>query len=258
MMVNRVLGRLGPDAKYLLRKSGRILGFDIRLNGPSARDDLRLLNFLSIYEIDLVLDIGANRGQFAEMLISMGYKGRIVSFEALPDAHGELLQKAKPYGDRWMVAPAMALSDREGTTTFHLNSADATSSLLKVAEKSLSSMPGARPKSKIEVRTIRIDRAIKEMGLDVARAFLKIDVQGAESLVLAGAEETLKVASGLIVELSFTQLYENQYLAFDVLPNLLAKGYEVYDIWQGYRDPRTYRLYQIDATLFHPDRIAPG
>lgn len=255
-MVNRVLGRLGPEAKYLLRKSGRLLGLDVRLNGPSARDDLRLLNFLSLYEIDLVLDVGANRGQFAAMLFSMGYTGRVVSFEALPEAHDVLVRTAKSYNEQWTVAPAMALSDREGRTSFHKNSADATSSLLKTAEESLSSMPGAQLEAELEVRTARLYKAIEEMGLDVTRAFIKIDVQGAESLVLAGAEETLKVACGLIVELSFTPLYEGQTLAFDVLPGLLGMGYEVYDIWQGYRDPRTYRLYQIDATLFHPDRVA--
>lgn len=45
------------------------------------------------YKIDLVIDVGANQGQFVELL-SLGYPHRIVSFEPLCDAFAILQQTA--------------------------------------------------------------------------------------------------------------------------------------------------------------------
>src|SRR5476649_785985 len=57
--------------------------------------------------IDLVLDIGANEGQFGQQLRRCGYGGRIVSFEPVEDVHATLSAAAS--GDRlWQIAPALA------------------------------------------------------------------------------------------------------------------------------------------------------
>lgn len=242
----------GPQA--VVQAAGRAVGLEIRKNGPSARDDLRLARFLADQRIALVLDIGANRGQFATGLFAAGYAGRIVSFEALPIAH-VALTAAAARNDRWAVAPAGALSDAAGEVEFNVNSADATSSLLKASAESLDTIPGIRPQSLVRVATRRLDDVAADYGVGTVPTFLKIDVQGGEALVLAGAQATLEQVAGLVIELSFTQLYAGQPLAFDVLNPLLAMGFVVHDIAPAYRDPATFRLHQADVVLFHPDRL---
>src|SRR5581483_618078 len=61
------------------------------LGQPAAQATLRSL--LARHRIDLVFDVGANRGQFAQALRRLGYRGEIVSFEPLA-AHGEALRAA--------------------------------------------------------------------------------------------------------------------------------------------------------------------
>jgi FkbM family methyltransferase len=242
--------------RSLLQKWGRQIGLEIRANGPSARDDLRLAHFLADQDIGLVLDIGANRGQFAEGLFAAGYVGDIMSFEALPDAHASLQAKAARSPGRWSVAPALALADHAGETEFHVNAADATSSLFRPSQRSLERIPALRPQSVIRVETMRLDALAAELDLDSRRTFLKIDVQGGEALVLAGARETLDKVVGLVVELSFVPLYADQPLALDVIADLVDRGFEIHDVSPAYRDPETFRLYQVDVVLFHPDRLS--
>ncbi len=229
---------------------GRKFGVEIRRNGPSSRDDLRLAKFLRDHCINLVFDIGANRGQFAKALFAHGYAGDVVSFEALPGAHAELAATAGSLPGRWRVAPAMALSDRAGSIDFHVNAADATSSLLPASAESLATIAGIQPQSVVQVPTQRLDDVAPAYLANAARLFLKIDVQGGEALVLAGGAETLARADGMLIELSLTELYAGQPLAFDVLGPLLAQGFELFDIAPAYRDPASFRLQQIDAVLF--------
>lgn len=234
---------------------GRGIGLEIRRNGPSARDDLRLAQFIKRLEIDLLFDVGANRGQFAEQLFANGYGGRIVSFEAMPHAHRDLTSAAARMGDRWEVAPAVAVSDREGRVSFHVNDSDATSSLLAASSKALDTIPGIRSRATVEVPARRLDDMFADYAKDGMRTFLKIDVQGGEGHVLAGAQATLGRTAGMVIELSLTELYDGQPLAFDVLALLRAAGFAVYDISPAYRDPTSHKLEQIDVVLFHPDYV---
>jgi FkbM family methyltransferase len=239
----------------LIQSAGRVLGVDIRRNGPSARDDLRLLHFLRLQQVELLFDIGANRGQFAQLMLGAGYAGRMISFEAMPAAHADLMRAASGHV-RWTVAPQAALSDSAGEVEFFVNASDATSSLLPPSAASQAQIPGIRTQQVVRVPTLRLDDISGDHGLGTARTMLKIDVQGGEAKVLAGATATLQQVVGLVVELSLTELYAGQTLALDILAPLIAQGFELVDIGVAYRDPASMRLHQIDAVLFHKDRLA--
>jgi FkbM family methyltransferase len=250
-----VSGALHSAAYRLIQSAGRLAGVDIRRNGPSSRDDLRLIHFMNKQRIDLLLDIGANRGQFAGSMFAGGYRGRIVSFEAMPDAHADLVRIASSRAG-WTIAQRAALSDARGEVEFYINVSDATSSLLPASASSQEQIPGTKRQAVVLVPTLTLDEAAASYNIHSARTMLKIDVQGGEAKVLAGAVETLRRVAGLVIELSLTELYEGQALALEILAPLLADGFELIDIGIAYRDPRSYRLQQIDAVLFHRDRLA--
>lgn len=248
-MATSIKALMAGGPQTIARAAGRLVGLEIRRTGPSARDDLRLAHFLNARGIEILFDIGANRGQFATQMFNAGFSGEIVSFEAMPHAHAILSKAAANSGHRWTVAPVGALSDSEGEVEFNVNSSDATSSLLEASADLLESIPGIRLQSKLKVPTRRLDDVAVGYGVGKRRSFIKIDVQGGEGLVLAGATETLKQVEGLQIELSLTELYAGQPLFEDVLAELLQLGFELYDISPAYRDPATYRLMQVDTVL---------
>ncbi len=246
----KLLRKLPNTTRLALRDIGRKLGLEVRLNGINARDDLRLVHFLNLHSIDLVLDVGANTGQFGKNLFAGGYKGSLISFEALPTAYGELVKTASTSGADWIVAPQVALSSEKGMATFHVTGASTSSSLLAPLDSFIASAPQVYVDETIQVLTERLDAFIPLMRLEKNRTFLKLDVQGAEASVLAGAPNVLERVHGVLTELSLMPLYEDQSSPFDIHSVLDINGLEVWDIWQGYRDARTSRLTQIDAVYF--------
>lgn len=238
--------------KQLGRDFGRWFGLEIRMNGINARDDLRLVHFLEMHKIDVLIDVGANAGQFGTELLSAGYRGSIVSFEPVPEAYEALKKLAATYGVRWTVAPRVALSDTSGTTKFFVTEANVCSSMLRPAAMMIEATPATKVKECIVAPTERLDAFASELRLAERRPFLKLDVQGAEAAVLAGAPETLKHVKGILVELSLTELYEGQSSAESVHQRITDLGFELWDLWRGYRNPQTSRLNQIDALYFSP------
>lgn len=253
--MNLFLERLAADRKTALRDAGRKFGLDVRLNGLNSRDDLRLAYFMRLFGIQTVLDVGAGRGQFAQELYRSGYVGKIISFEALPVAHAQLSATAARSGKDWLVAPCAAIADRSGRAQFHVAQADTTSSLLEPTTELVVAHPAARPVETIAVETKRLDDVVRELGGVAGGCFLKMDVQGAEALVLAGAPDVLATARGLMMELSWNKLYANQPSAFEMLTTVAASGFEVWDVWLGYRSPQTFRLNQTDVVCFRASAL---
>jgi predicted RNA methylase len=84
------------------------MGLDVYRITPSTNAPLQTCKSLSKFKIDLVFDIGANTGQFASGLRSMGYRSHIISFEPLYDAHKKLTSQAAR-DPKWRVHPLMLL-----------------------------------------------------------------------------------------------------------------------------------------------------
>lgn len=243
-----VLTRLRDTAM----QSARAFGLEVRRNGPRARADLRLVDHLRRHGVGLVLDVGANRGQFATELFDAGYRGRIVSFEALPGAHRELSAAAAARGPDWQVAPAMALSDRSGTVEFHVTEADTSSSMLTPTSGFVEALPQVAVRETLTVPTERLDVAAAPYITGDPRLFLKLDVQGAEGLVLAGSQQILALSSGVTIEVCTEALYAGQTGILELLALLQQQGFELWDINCAYRDAATHRMAAADLVAFRP------
>jgi FkbM family methyltransferase len=231
-----------------------VLGLEVswvRNLPPSAVEvaGRELVSSLRKFEIDLVLDVGANKGQFASEIRHCGYAGRIVSFEPLSQAHGELLQ-SNAWDPKWDAYPRCALGDHDGEVEINIAGNSYSSSILPMLEAHRSAAPESAYEGK-EIVPIKMLDAVAGQYLKDARApFLKIDTQGFEWKVLDGARDTLPHLKGILVELSFVPLYEGQHLWREVIDRLEAEGLSLWAFMPVFSDQASGRTLQVDGIFF--------
>jgi len=222
----------------------------VRRRKTAANRGVRqLLLGLKRFEVDLVLDVGANIGQFAREIRAFGFAGRIVSFEPLGDAHRRLRDAAA--GDKaWLVHPRCALGDREGEIAINVAANSVSSSLLPMTHAHVGAAGASAYVGRETVPLFRLD-AVANPYLAAARhPFLKIDTQGFEWHVLDGAPQSLALLRGVLCELSLVELYEGQHLWRDVIERLERGGFTLWNLQPGFADPRDGRTLQVDAVFF--------
>lgn len=205
-----------------------------------------LQHLLAGSQIDTVLDVGANTGQYARLLRRSGFGGRIVSFEAIPEVHAQLVVAAA--GDRaWTVAPCAALGSRNGEVDIHVARNSVSSSVLPVHRAHLEVAPDSVYVDQRRVCMARLDGIAMPLLVGPGELMLKIDTQGYEREVLLGATELMGRIAALQVELSLATLYEGAPGFTPMVAFIENLGYELFSIVPGLRNPQTGRLLQVDG-----------
>jgi FkbM family methyltransferase len=233
------------STKFLIQRQFRKFGWEIHRFVETEM--AQVAGQLRRRRIDVVLDIGANEGQFASALLSTGYTGSIVSFEPLPDPYRKLSRQAK-WHDRWEVAPRSAVGATTGAIEINIAGNSVSSSILPILEGHTSAAPMSKYVGKEMVPMITLDSFKSHTLLN--RPFIKIDTQGYEMEVLRGAEELLTDATGVQVEVSIAPLYTGQPDCFELLNFIRGAGFELWTITPGFREPQSGRLLQMDAVFF--------
>ena len=233
----------------VLKKVIQSLGFELRRLSPGTNPGFQLLKGLQRFEVDIVFDIGANTGQFASELRSVGYKGRIISFEPLSDAYQTLITAAA-HDRGWTVHPRGAIGDFDGEIDINVAGNSVSSSVLPMLNSHSAAAVDSAYIGSERAPIYRLDSVASDYVQDSANYFIKVDTQGFEWQVLDGAREMLKQARGVMCELSLVPLYEGQRLWKDMLHRLEAEGFTLWSIQKGFTDPQDGRALQSDVILF--------
>jgi FkbM family methyltransferase len=191
--VSRRLDHVGPFRIRLRRH--RALWLRDPINSESR--PMEALQHL-VREGDVVWDIGANIGLYARFLLRSTPAARVVSFEPMPDNLRDLRanldrRRIGADADRVQVVEA-AVSDADGDADFQVDDVMSASARLDAVDTGRAAAGRAQiglPPLTTCVRTARIDTMV-EQGALPRPDVLKIDVEGAELLVLAGGEDVLR------------------------------------------------------------------
>jgi FkbM family methyltransferase len=236
--------------KHSIRSLAEATGHEIKKTSVYTSPKLRLRLLFSQLPIDLVLDVGANTGQFARHCRAAGYRGKILSFEPSAAAHAALLHSAAS-DPLWSVADRMALGAANGETQINIALNSYSSSILPMLDAHLTAAPNSAYLQKEKVPLRRLDDILDNLLATTTTSnhiiFLKLDVQGYESHVLAGATQLLAHTAALQLEMSLLPLYEGETLMPQMHANLTAQGFELWDLEPSFRDPATGRLLQVDG-----------
>ncbi len=236
---NPIVGQIyGP-----IQRSLRCLGLYVARNYNTLRT--KRAEVLRSCNISLVLDVGANVGQYAQELRSCGYAGAITSFEPVSSAYKELTERAA--GDSTWRCCQIAAGAADGRSDMCVSESTVNSSVLSVLDAYTRSSPMMTVVGRESVPMRRLDSVAGEILGNHRNVYLKIDTQGYELEVLKGARDLLRRLRAVEVELSLAPIYKNQPLLPEVMAHLLMSEYHPIWIERGFLHPQSGHMLQVDA-----------
>ena len=209
-----------------------------------------MLKLLSSYDINIVMDVGANIGQYAKELRNLGYTNRIISFEPLSSAFHQL-QKSSSKDNLWDVYHH-ALGDKDCKSEINIsgNFNSTSSSINEMLPYHQEVAPGSKYIGKEEIEIKTIDTVFNKLCKEKDSVYLKVDTQGFEKNVIDGAKKSLQHISTIQLEMSLVPLYENELLFNQMYDLLFQKDYRLVSLEPGIPDTKTGQLLQVDG-IFH-------
>jgi FkbM family methyltransferase len=232
-----------PQLTSLARQTGRARKLVGVLQVPEYRRALRHGVAASVeheaiplrVDFATVIDVGANRGQFAVFAARRFPKAQLICFEPLSGPR-EQLTRAVGSNPRLRVLDC-AVGSEDGAAEFHVSASDDSSSLLPIGQRQRDAFPGTEESALMPVQVKRLDSALHEA--DLGRpTLLKIDVQGGELEVIQGAGRLLLSIDAVLVEVSFVELYAGQALVDAVWAHLRESAFSCRGIWSLTYGPR--------------------
>ena len=241
-----MLSLMLPRANGFLRRALRATGFDIKRFGPFENPHVLRHGVMSKAGIELVIDGGANVGQYAGRLREYGYRGQILSIEPGGEAFRSL-QAASSKDASWKTV-CTALGAEDGEAVLRVMHDSVSSSLMAPRPKMQAICgPKSASEERVPVRTLR--GILEEAGAKEMNTLLKLDVQGSEQDALIGAGERLGDCNFLELELAFEPLFEGQTPALELLHWLEDKGFRSVAWTPNTLDPNTGFGIEFDVIL---------
>lgn len=246
-LINNVLNvfdleitRVTPDVSHIVAANANVMTNKSELNTKPRSDD-NLLALDQIYSLrttmeqvlvhckalglvpETVIDVGVASGTPA--LYSVFSESRHLLMEPIKEYEPDLKKICESVNAEYMLAAA---SSENGTTTIYIGGALHGSSLMQP--------PEGKKQQKREIKLIKLDDVCKDKNLQ-GPFVLKVDVQGAELMVLEGASRILPQCELVILEVSFFNFRPEMPDIYDVVSYMKEKGFAIYEIFSGHNRP---------------------
>lgn len=237
--------------KKTIKKAFKLFGYDlVKLRGGLGQGTFEneLIKILDDIKTDLVLDIGANKGQFAMALYDYGYKNKVLSFEPLSAIY-EILEKNSKKNSLWHVYEKCCIGETEKMVDINLSNLAGNSSILDIKSTKYN-VPESHYIKKENVPQITLATLNENQLIKHAKnIFVKMDIQGYEHYVLSQLPTVNYKIDGFYIELSLVNLYENQKDYLYICNQLKEFGYDLVYIEPEYI--RSNRMLQFNGLFLH-------
>ena len=238
MSISRLIRKLGKSLVLMGRPSNRAAMLRFGVGGSTEHDAaLRTTSF------GLIVDVGANRGQFSLASRHFHPEARIVGFEPLSSAAA--VYRKVFAGDARVTLHQTAVAPRQGMAVMQRSGAEDSSSLLPIGDLMPALFPGTAAIGTEDVALAPLTDFLTPADLAVP-SLLKIDVQGYELEVLKSAGPLLDLFHQLYVEASFLPFYDGQVMADEMIAWLRARGFRLAGVLNPSFHPVTGQSLQAD------------
>ena len=229
--------------KILIQKMLRKIG--IQMKRYPDLDLARRIKIMENFNIDALLDIGANIGQYAINMRELGYSKKIISFEPLTNAFKDLNTNSLK-DDNWL-ANNYAIGNEDAKSVINIAGNSLSSSILNMLPSHIESEQMSKYIAQEEIEVKKLDSVFNSFCKKDEKVMVKIDTQGFEKNVIDGATKSLMNIKIIQLEMSIVPLYENEMLFIEMINYLDNKGFQLFSLENGFSDPTTGRLLQVDG-----------
>jgi FkbM family methyltransferase len=246
--------RIARPLRRALRSIARRLGYEV-VPRPTLEDHAFALHLEMLFarlDIRCVLDVGANRGQYARFLRSrVGFRGTIVSFEPVSKNVTLLREQAKA-DPRWIVR-GHALGSRDARMDINVMRHDLLSSFLTPDHSAVSMFNELNVVDHTEnVAVRRLDSVMDELRdhRALGNIYLKLDTQGFDLEVVRGAPSTLPIVRAMQTELSVRPIYRRSPTCRETLEVLTEHNFGITAMFPVTRD-EWMRVIEFDCVMIN-------
>jgi FkbM family methyltransferase len=224
--------------KEFIRQGLHSLGLEMyRYPDACERVEPHLKVLLRRHPVDLMIDVGANVGQFGREIRALNPGVPLYSFEPNPPVFQEL--QALAASDPLWRTFNVALGAEEGEITLNVTASDDFSSVL--APNALGQelyRQSVRSAGQVQVRMRRLDDVFREAGGDQRNILFKMDTQGYDKQVMLGGTEVLRRSAIVLTECSIQPIYEAGLAFIDALNFMTDAGFVLSGCFPLGRDAR--------------------
>ncbi len=191
---------------------------------------------LALPSATVVVDVGANHGDFANAASTCFPEADVILVEPLPKMQLSLEQAIRGRRKRWRLLPCALGSERGRLPLFVDERDDNIGSLTGFSGEYLETNPEARLTKEMPCEVRTLDDVAAEMGIGRID-LLKIDVEGFEFEVMKGARQMLGKTEAIIVEVSLVRRAEASTALVEMLDLLTKHGFQIVNIIPSLHDP---------------------
>jgi FkbM family methyltransferase len=238
--------------EQLFWKAGFELVPSYRAYKAGLRPDIvRLVNSL---QLGMVIDVGANEGQFKKfMRSSVGYSGKVISFEPIPDMAAVLIDESKS-DPNWRVVPE-ALGAEKENLELNVSTRSDFSSFLNLSEKGREIFDGAQISTTVSVKVTTLSDFLCLEKIDT-EFFLKLDTQGFDLQVVLGGQSHISSQCALLLcEVSVIPIYDNQPDWREMVIKLNDMGFDLVGLYPVNRTSRM-QVIEFDCLMVNKRFLA--
>jgi FkbM family methyltransferase len=232
----------------MIKKLANLFGYELLRIKKSHSINSHLKNLFDLYQIDLIIDVGANKGQFGQLIRKLGYKGDILSFEPVLSSF-ELLKDRAKNDPRWKVFQ-LGLGDKKDQREINTFKSSDFSSLLAPNAKGKELFDKIREGSKELIEINTLDNILLDLKISKTRkTFLKMDTQGYDMHVFSGAKNSIDSIAALLSEISITQIYDGMTNYHNALMEFERNGYVVSALFPVSHDENDLSVIELDCVM---------
>ena len=178
-------------------------------------------------------DIGANKGEAGRRALALEPKMKVFGFEANPKIYDRYSQINREIGVNWINC---AVADQNGILRLYVPKALSrrldgntliSEKVVELADTGKSSLLKRDERAEyeiLEVPAIELDEFLSNNAPE-GRVALWIDVEGAASLVLKGAQATIARTDTIIIEVEGFSFWQNQALVKQIVETLFDQDF---------------------------------